>query len=236
MVSELITIFVGVPGALSNVPDVGLGLLAIIDLPYGIGGYLVGTNTDKTISQWNGEKEWPSNGPAPVLVFPASLSNLPPGTVPAELSAGLGQANMVGGLSVPANWTVAAPEIRSVAMTSQLTKAGTAAAAPLDDSTSTFNQMGIGGMAGQAMAGNPAAAAGESGKPVTHARLTTRGPVTPSDGDVEVTPAPRTVVTGIAAAIRDIAKLRDRGQLTDQEYHEQKKRLLEYSIRHRPLG
>jgi hypothetical protein len=50
-----------------------------------------------------------------------------------------------------------------------------------------------------------------------------------------VIPAPRTVVTGVAAAIREIAKLRDAGQLTEQEYTEQKKRLLEVSLGHRPL-
>ncbi|MGB7143017.1 MAG: PPE domain-containing protein [Mycobacterium sp.] len=237
LVSDLITIFGGVPGSLSNIPDVGLGLLAIIDLPYGIGGYLTGANTDKFISAWNGEAEWPSTAPAPVLPFPATLSNLPPGTVPAEVSAGLGQANMVGGLSVPANWTVAAPEIRSVAVTSPLTKAGAAAAAPLEDSANTFNQMGLGGMAGQGMAGPPAADANhDSGKQVTHARLTARGPNAAAAADAEVVQAPRTVVTGIAAAIRDIAKLRDEGRLTDQEYKEEKKRLLEFSIRHRPLG
>jgi PPE-repeat protein len=236
LISNLITIFAGAPGALSTIPDVGLGLLATIDLPYAVGGYLAGANTDKLVSEWNGEEEWPSTGPAPILRFPATLLNLPPGTVPAEVSAGLGQANMVGGLSVPSGWTVAAPEIRSVAMTSPLTKAGPAAAAPLEDSASTFNQMGLGGMTGQAMAGPPAAEANHNGKPVTHARLTARGPGAASGGDVEATPAPRTVVTGIAAAIRDIAKLRDEGRLTDQEYKEEKKRLLEYSIRHRPLG
>ena len=210
VLSELITIFVGVPGALSNIPDVGLGLLAIIDLPYGIGGYLTGTNTDKYISAWNGQEEWPSTAPAPLLDFPATLSDLPAGTMP--VSAGLGEAKMVGGLSVPSGWTVAAPEIRSVAMTSPLTGANAAAAAaPLEaGSASTFNQMGIGGMAGQAMAGPPAqAAAEESGKPVTHARLTPRVTGAASDGEPEATPAPRTVVTGVAAAIRDIAKQRD---------------------------
>ena len=57
-------------------------------------------------------------------------SHEPAGVVPAPtVSAGLGEANMVGGLSVPSNWTVAAPEIRSVAMTSPLTNAAAAAAA-----------------------------------------------------------------------------------------------------------
>ena len=43
-------------------------------------------------------------------------------------------------------------------------------------------------------------------------------------------------MTGVAAAIRDIAKQRDEGRLSEQEYTEEKKQLLEISIRHRPLG
>jgi len=230
LISDLITIFAGVPGSLSNIPDVGLGLLATIDLPYGIGGYLAGANTDELVSGWNGEVGWPDIGSAPLESFPAPLTN------PA-VSAGLGEANMVGGLSVPSGWTTAAPEIRSIAMTSPLTGAAPAAAAAEAGAANTFNQMGIGGMAGQAMAGPPAAGdAQENGKPVTHARLTPRVTGGASDGEPEATPAPRTVVTGVAAAIRDIAKQRAQGYLTEQEYKEQKKRLLEVSIGHRPLG
>jgi hypothetical protein len=44
------------------------------------------------------------------------------------------------------------------------------------------------------------------------------------------------VVTGVAAAIRDIARQRDEGRLSEQEYKEQKKRLLEISFRHRPFA
>jgi len=236
VISELITIFFGVPGALSNIPDVGLGLLATVDLPYGIGGYLAGANTDELVSGWNGEVGWPDVGPAPILQFPATLSNLSPGTAP--VSAGMGDASMVGGLSVPSNWTVAAPEIRSIAMASPLTSSNAAAATATEAGAgNTFNQMGIGGMAGQAMAGPPAAGdTRESGKPVTHARLKPRVTDVASDGAPEATPAPRTVVTGVAAAIRDIAKQRDRGYLTEEEYKEQKKRLLEISSGHRPLA
>ncbi|MGO9036304.1 PPE family protein, SVP subgroup [Mycobacterium sp.] len=232
--SNLINIFASVPSSLSSIPDVGLGLLATVDLPYGIGGYLAGYNTDELISGWNGEVGWPDTGPAPLQNFPPPLTNLPPGTVP--VSAGLGQANTIGGLSVPANWTVAAPEIRSIAKVSPITNAGPAAA-PLEDSANTFNQMGLAGMSGQAMAGPPAAGdSQETGKPVTHARLTARGPGAASDGEAEATPAPRTVVTGVAAAVREIAKHRDEGRLTEEEYNEQKKRLLEISVRHRPFG
>jgi PPE-repeat protein len=233
LISDLITIFAGAPGAASNIPDVGLGLLATIDLPYGIGGTLTGYNQDDIISGWNGEVGWPDVGPTPLKPFLPQLTN--PDVVP--LSAGLGEANMVGGLSVPSGWTVAAPEIRSVAMTSPLTAATPAVAAEEAGSASAFNQMGLGGMAGQAMAGPPVADdSQDSGKAITHARLTGRAPGAAGDDEADVLPAPRTVVTGVAAAIRDIAKQRDQGYLSEQEYKEQKKRLLEISIRHRPLA
>ena len=46
--------------------------------------------------------------------------------------------------------------------------------------------------------------------------------------DKEATPKekPRAVVTGVAAELREFAKLRDEGILTEQEYTEQKNRLL----------
>jgi PPE-repeat protein len=241
-ISDLISIFFSVPAALSTVPDVGLGLLAVVDLPFSVGGYVYGANTDLLISGWNGVVGWPDTGSAPVQAFPATLSNLPPGTVPAPTaSAGMGAANTVGGLSVPSGWTVAAPEIRSVAMVSPITSPSAAAGPALEaGSANTFNQMGLGGMAGQAMAGPPAPDSQDSGKAVTHARLTARIGCTATtgtaNGDGDASPAPRTVVTGVAAAIRDIARQRAEGRLTDEEYTEQKKQLLEISIRHRPLG
>jgi PPE-repeat protein len=209
------------------------------DFPVNYIGYGTGISSDENVSGFAGIVPWPDTGPGPVTRFPATLLNPPPGGVPAPtVSAGMGGANMVGGLSVPRGWTVAAPEIRSVAKASPLAGPG-ASAAPAAEagSANMLNQMGLAGMAGQAMVGPPVDDAGrESGKPVTHARLTARGPGTASDGEAEATPAPRTVVTGVAAAIRDIAKQRAQGYLTEEEYREQKKRLLEISIRHRPLG
>jgi PPE-repeat protein len=240
-ISNLLTVFLGAP---TN----GIFFAAIlpsdilsgpVDFPVDYLGTVSGLNTDDLLSKWNGVPTWPDTGSAPVEEFPATLSNLPPGTVPAPaVAAGLGEANTVGGLSVPSGWTVAAPEIRPAAFTSPITNASVTAAAPLEaGSANAVNQMGMAGMAGQAMAGPPVADdSQDSGKPVTHARLTARGPGAAADDEAEATPAPRTVVTGVAAAIREIAKLRDEGRLTDQEYKEQKKRLLEVSIRHRPLG
>ena len=42
--------------------------------------------------------------------------------------------------------------------------------------------------------------------------------------------APAPVMTGVAAAIRDIARQHAAGQLTEQEYTEQKKQLLQISF------
>ena len=50
----------------------------------------------------------------------------PSNAATASVSAGLGQANTVGRLSVPANWTVAAPEIRPAAYTLPITAAAAA--------------------------------------------------------------------------------------------------------------
>jgi PPE-repeat protein len=226
--TDLITLFALIPMDALSGP---------VDLPIAYLGTIGGLRTDETISGWEGTEGWPGTDDVPPERFQARITN--PGAFGASVpSASLGQANTIGALSVPSNWTVAAPEIRSVAMTSPLTGVSPTAAAPLEAGSATgFNQMGIGGMAGQAMAGPPAAGdSQENGKPVRHARLTPRVTGASADGEPEATPAPRTVVTGVAAAIRDIAKQRAQGYLTEQEYTEQKKRLLEISSGHRPLA
>ncbi len=210
-----------------------------VDFPIAYLGTISGARTDDTISGWEGVEGWPGTGVEPPEEFPAIIENSGALSVSAPTtSASLGQADAIGALSVPSNWTVAAPEIRSVAMVSPITNASAAAAAPLETgSANMFNQMGLAGLAGQAMAGQPAAGdTRQGGKPVTHARLSGRPAVAAADDDAEVSPAPRTVVTGVAAAIRDIARQRDEGRLSEQEYTEQKKRLLDISIGHRPLA
>jgi PPE-repeat protein len=238
--SDLISIFLGAPADLTTLYAIIPmdALSGPVDFPVAYLGTILGLRADDTISGWEGVDDWPGEGVTPPEEFPAIITNPGP-LASASTSASLGQANSIGALSVPSNWTVAAPEIRSVAKVSPIADAGAGAAAPLEPgSTNTFNQMGLGGIAGQAMAGNPAAATGEGGKPVTHARLTNRvlGEANTANDDVEAAPAPRTVVTGVAAAIRDIARQREQGQLTEQEYHEQKKRLLEISAGQRPFG
>jgi PPE-repeat protein len=237
--SNLITVFLSAPTDLVTLFGIipADALAGPVDLPVAYLGTIGGLRTDDTISGWEGTELWPGTEDVPPEQFQARITN-PGGIGASGPSASLGQANTIGALSVPSNWTVAAPEIRSVALTSPLTGVSPAAAASLEaGSANTFNQMGIGGMAGQAMAGPPVAGdAQENGKAVTHARLTPRVTGAAGDGEPEAKPAPRTVVTGVAAAIRDIARQRDRGYLTEEEYKEQKKRLLEISSGHRPLA
>jgi PPE-repeat protein len=238
--SDLISIFLGAPADLATlyliIPMDALS--GPVDFPVAYIGTILGLRADDTISGWEGVDDWPGEGVTPPEEFPAIITN--PGPLASSMtSASLGQANSIGALSVPSNWTVAAPEMRSVAKVSPIATAS-AAAAPLESGSPTmFNQMGLGGMAGQAMGGD-SPAAGESGKAVNHARVTNRVVGQQNTGaakdNVEASPAPRTVVTGVAAAIRDIAKQRDQGQLTEQEYTEQKKRLLDISAGHGPSG
>jgi PPE-repeat protein len=230
--SGLISVFVSLPSDLTFfaavIPqDIAAGP---VDLPYGVWGALSGQHTDQIVSEWNGQQSFlqGDHTPAPVRGFPATLTG-PGQSAASSLSAGMAEADTIGTLSVPSNWTVAAADVKPTAFTTPLTTAN-AAAAPAAEAgaANTFNQMGIGGMAGQAMAGPPAAdAVGQNGMP---ARLTGRTAEAPTDDDAEATPAPRTVMTGVAAAIRDIAIQHAAGRLTEQEYTEQKKKLLGISF------
>ena len=228
--SNLISIFVSVPSDLALFAAVlPMGVAAgPVDLVPLVSSTATGLHTDRIVSGWNGQQTLieGDHTPAPIRGFPATLTA--PGAA-STASASVGETNTIGALSVPRNWTVAAPEVKPTAFTTPLTTAN-AASAPAAEAgaANTFNQMGIGGMAGQAMAGPPAAdAVGENAAP---ARLTGRTADAPPDDEAEAAPAPRTVMTGVAAAIRDIAIQRAEGRLTEQEYIDQKKQLLEISF------
>jgi PPE-repeat protein len=228
--SDLIAIFISVPADVALFGAVLPQAVAAgpVDLPYAMVDSMTGQHSDQIVSDWNGEDAFIRSGGLPSNDFPATILNPTPSSAPA-VAAGMQDAEAIGTLSVPPGWTVAAPEVRPTAFTTPLTTAN-AAAAPAAEAgaANTFNQMGIGGMAGQAMAGPPAADAfGENTAP---ARLTGRTDDTPPDDEAEALPAPRTVMTGVAAAIRDIAVQRADGRLTEQEYAEQKKQLLEISF------
>jgi PPE-repeat protein len=239
--SDLISIFLDAPSAVATfAADIPFGVIGVVALPLDIIGAGTGLHTDKIVSGWNGEEPWPGTGTQPPTSFPAIITN---GASTPALSAGLGEANTVGALSVPPTWTIATPAVRPIAMTLPTLPAAGAGAVPAvataeiaeAGSGSVYAEMAVAGMAGRAIGGTlgtgvskgaGTAAAGQraSARPAGTASTGTPA-ATDADADAEQS-KPRTVVTGVAAELRDFAKLRDDGILTDEEYAEQKNRLL----------
>ncbi|MGA9491024.1 MAG: PPE domain-containing protein [Mycobacterium sp.] len=240
-ISDLISIFIDLPAGLATfAADIPLGSLGVVALPFDVVSALTGTHTDDIVSGWNGEQAWPGEGPAPVRPFPAQLLNLPAGTVPPpRIAATLGEADGVGGLSVPPTWTIATPAVRPTAFTLPAlpeSAVGAIAAEPVTaGSSSALSEMALAGMAGRAMAGTVGTGVGRTaGKSSKGANASARSVDAAPAGDRKSTAdnddvskqKPRAVVTGVASELREFAKLRDEGILTDEEYTEQKNRLL----------
>src|SRR5277367_1468278 len=147
----------------------------------------------------------------------------PSDAVPDTASAGrgLGQANTVGRLSVPANWTVAAPEIRPAAYTLPITAA--AAAPEIGGSGNLFSNMGLAGAAGGAVGSTAGVGRGDQ-----------RVRATPRQSPKPPQQPPNEVVTAIATELQELAsraqsllaKLADSGLVTTDEVVEHKRRFL----------
>lgn len=240
LLADLSAITLGVSAAIATIGiGVPAAVLGVINFPVAVYSTLVGIHSDEILSGWNGVEPYPGTEPAPVKPFPAPLLNLPEGTVPPpRLSAGLGEANTVGALSVPPAWTVATPAVRPVAYTlPALSEAAVkATAGPAEaGSGGMLGQMALAGLAGRAMAGTVGTGGGRGGgKAAKKSDAPTRARTAATAGD-NAAPGengevpndkPRAVVTGVAAELREFTKLRDEGILTDEEYTEQKNRLL----------
>jgi PPE-repeat protein len=228
LLSDLVSIFLDAPASGASLgADTPLTIAAFYP---DVASLYVGQHTDDIISGWAGIQSWPGTAPVPPTPFPAITSS--------SVSAGLGEAHSVGALSVPPTWTAATPAVRPVALAlpaASVSAAGEAAAEGVTGASgSTFSQMALAGMAGRAMAGTLGSGGGrDRGKAATGERVTSTGErvATNAEGaaaadEGAAQSAPRTVVTGIAAEIRELAKLRDEGILTAEEFTEQKKRLL----------
>ena len=119
------------------------------------------------------------------------------------------------------NWAANAPAIRTLSYTAPAAGPAGAAAAPAaamfaEGSAGTaFSQMALAGMGGSALAGSVSRGRQEMSQPPA----STGRPAAPD-------PPTENPVTGIAAEIREFGELRDRGLITDEEYNEQKQRLL----------
>jgi hypothetical protein len=97
-----------------------------------------------------------------------------------------------------------------------------------------LSEVALSSMVGRAMAGTVESGVSRTDKASKGARAAARAgaPATTKDtagtADKDAAPQdkPRAVVTGVAAELREFTKLRDEGILTDEEYTEQKNRLL----------
>lgn len=149
-----------------------------------------------------------------------------------SMSAAMGEAITAGNLSVPINWAANAPEIRSLSYSKPLAGPGFggAPAASLGAAGTAFSQMALAGMGGSALAGSVSRGRGgadaESSARVAMPQRAAAGDGAADSqaGDTEGAPGPS--MMGIAAEIREFAELRDRGLITNDEYNEQKMRLL----------
>ena len=216
LASDLIAIFFDLPASVA-----GLGVDAPVSLtsfPFDVAGALTGFHTDDIVSGWAGTQPWPGEAPVPPTQFPV-ITNLG-----SPVSAGLGEANTIGKLSVPSGWAEAAPAMRSLALPLPATSASTAAGASTAGAGNLWGQMATAGMAGRAMAGTGGAAAprprerigAPTGKPGEPPQPSEPPPQVPAGGPI----------TSISAELRELASLRDSGILTEEEFTEQKRRLL----------
>ncbi|OBJ04741.1 PPE domain-containing protein [Mycobacterium sp. 1465703.0] len=225
--ADLTTFFLDAPASVAGLSIDTPGTL--IALPFDVAGTLTGFHTDDIVSGWAGVQSWPGTGAVPPTSFPV-ITN-PAGGFGSLASAGLGQANTVGGLSVPPGWTAAAPAIRPAAVVLPTTTAGAAAeaaaAAAPSGAGGLFGEMAVASMAGRAMAGTGGALGRERARAGGIEKATREAPKEPT---IESTATPQVAaggpITSIAAELRELASLRDAGILTQQEFEEQKKRLL----------
>jgi PPE-repeat protein len=200
----------------------GLGIdstLGITALPYDVGGFYTGLHTDDIVSGWAGIQTWPGMGSTPPTSFPVITPR------PTAIAAGLADSTSVGRLSVPATWAAAAPEFRLSAVALPAANIAAAAEASASGTGSLFSQMALASMAGRAMAGTTGA-----GGPGIRQRIgaPTGKSKKSSDGDSDETPegVAGGPITGISAELRELFSLRDAGILTEEEFTEQKRRLL----------
>jgi hypothetical protein len=220
LLSDLIAIFFDLP---ANVAGLGADTpLQLVSFYPDVASYYVGLHTDQLVSSWGGIEDWP--GTAPVPVTPITAIPSPGSLVSAgSVSAGMADANTVGKLSVPAGWTGAAPALRAAGLALPATSTAAAAAASSGGAGSLWGQMATAGMAGRAMAGTGGAGAPRPRERIGAPTGTPGEPPLPSESPQVLAGGP---ITSIAAELRELASLRDSGILTEEEFTEQKRRLL----------
>jgi PPE-repeat protein len=151
---------------------------------------------------------------APAPAGPAGLGG-------SAATASLGRGSVVGGLSVPPGWAMAAPEIRAVARALPITSATAAPAMWTGTSGTLLSEMALASMAGRVIGGTVRRGAPERAGATTRAYPAPlpRSPGGPMKGITAE-------ICELAEALGKLGVLRDSGILTDEEFNEQKHRLL----------
>ncbi|MGA8545293.1 MAG: PPE domain-containing protein [Mycobacterium sp.] len=151
-----------------------------------------------------------------------SVTALGPTEVP-SVTAGLGRAPSVGGMSVPQGWTVAAPEIRLAALTLPTTGLAAAPEVFVASPANLLGEMTLANMAGNAISGtrSPGRRQERIGS-INCARGVSTTPTSPT-GHATAMAAD---VHEFAEALVKLGDLRDSGLLTNEEFSKEKERLL----------
>ena len=202
--------------------DAPLAPIGAISLPIDLIGAQTGLHTDDIVSGWD------ASGTGPQIVVQTTTPSAPASTanvVSRTMSAELGEANTVGTLSVPPTWAAATPAVRPIALALPAAPAATAPQAMAPGLGSSFGEMALAGTAGRAIR-DGFGARGREARVANHAGPQPVTAEAPRVGDEGTESEPHTVVTGIAAEIRQFAQLRDDGLISDEEYAEQRNRLL----------
>ena len=222
--SDLISVFLDGP----------LDPLSAVSLPLDIIGANTGIHTDDIVTEFADRDLHPlpqSISPEPA-VGGITEDDITDGGLVARkalmprVAAGFADADTIGCLSVPPTWIASTPAVRPVALSLTLANADSDALSSILGPA--MGDMALANAAGRMVGdtvGNrvraTAQAVGESRKPVMAKESA------PSSDDAPPTLSePRTVVTGIAAEIREFAKLRDDGLISEEEFQEQRSRLL----------
>jgi PPE-repeat protein len=202
--------------------DAPMSPLAAVSLPLDLIGAQTGTHTDDIINGWNA-----TGAPIAVQTTTPTAPSITANLISGRVSAGVGEADAIGRLSVPPTWAGATPAVRPIALALPAAPAGAAGPAITPSLGTTFGELALANTAGRAVRDALGTRVREprSADPVG-GRVLSRETATATGEDPVAEKEPRTAVTGIAAEIREFARLRDDGLISDEAYAEQRDRLL----------
>lgn len=201
------------------VVDAPMSPLGAISLPIDVIGAQTGIHSDDIISGWADLGFSPVGAGLPDLASATTSSS-------GMVSAGWNEANTVGGLSVPPTWTAATPAVRPVALALPQTSIGIDSQALTSSLGDAVGDMAMATAAGRALGDTLGARGGQRARAAIATRKPASAEPMTTDDDASTDTEPRIVVTGIAAEIREFAKLRDEGLISPEQYIEQRNRLL----------